>query len=52
MIRQLFSPDSRAAAMKSRLRIISVCALMTRAPHGQPSPLSTMMVGSCPLPDR
>ena len=49
MIRQVFSPDSRDAAMKSRLRIISVCALITRAPHCQPSPASTMMVGSWPL---
>ena len=37
MIRQVFSPVSRAAEMKSRLRMASVCARMTRAPHGQPS---------------
>ncbi len=49
MIRQACSPDSREAATKSRLRIIIVCALITRAPHGQPSTLSTMMLGSWPF---
>ena len=48
MIRQVFSPVSRDAAMKSRFLIVSVCARITRAPHGQPRPASTMMVGVCP----
>ena len=34
---------------KSRLRSVSVCARITRAPHAQPSALSTIAVGSCPV---
>src|SRR6185437_1367655 len=52
MIRQVFSPDSREAAMKSRFLMVSVCARMTRAPHGQPRAASTMMVESWPCDDR
>ncbi len=49
MIRHVFSPVSLAAAMKSRLRMASVCARMTRAPHGQPSRASTRMVAVWPF---
>ena len=49
MIRQLLSPVSLEAAMKSRLRMASVCARITRAPHGQPSTLSTRIVASWPF---
>ena len=52
MIRQVGSPVSLDAAMKSRFLIVSVCARITRAPHGQPRPASTMMVGVCPWFDR
>ena len=45
MMRQFFSPFSLDASMKSRPRIASVCARITRAPHGQPRMDSTMMVG-------
>ena len=48
-IRQVGSPVSREAATKSRLRIARVCARINRAPHGQPSPLSTTMVASWPF---
>ena len=48
-IRQVRSPVSREAATKSRLRIARVCARISRAPHGQPSPLSTTMVASWPF---
>jgi hypothetical protein len=45
----VLSPVSRAAAAKSRLRMASVCARITRAPHGQPSTLSTTMVATWPF---
>jgi hypothetical protein len=38
--------------MKSRLRSVSVWARITRAPHDQPSALSTIAVGRSPLPGR
>ena len=44
MMRQFFSPVSRDASMKSRPRIVSVCALITRAPQGQPKMESTTTV--------
>ena len=34
-MRQGFSPAARAAVTNSRLRMESVCARSTRAPHGQ-----------------
>ena len=49
MIRQVFSPVSWDAATKSRLRMASVCARITRAPHGQPSAASTTMVAVWPF---
>ena len=52
MIRQPLSPVSREAAMKSRLRIDSVWARITRAPQGQPRPASTRIVAVCPVRGR
>ncbi len=52
MMRQPRSPVSLDAATKSRLRIVIVCARITRAPQGQPRALSTMMVGSWPFDGR
>ena len=52
MIRQVFSPVSRAAAMKSRLRMARVWARTTRAPHGQLRKLLTnvfLVIPALPL---